>query len=247
MKKITNLWYVIGGIGTLLVATSIYSVLYAVPQCGGEVLEAPYAVVVGAFDLEVDAVLQNIERTGECKNNGIVYYQASYHDIPLLVFESGMGLTLAEQTTDSTLSNFNVTQLVFSGIAGSADSTLPLGSVAVAREWLDSVNKKRFRIDASLVEKAEGIETVHVVDRGASFGAFVTDVRSIPEGVQIVDLETSGIARSAQKYQVPFIAFRGISDIVGEESSDELFQQAASNSAEAVLSFLSDKEVTGKE
>ncbi len=238
MKIYIYIRYAFGVLGVLLVVFGLKVLFFSIPECGAEVMETPHTVVVGAFDIEIDAILQNIERTGECKKKGIVYYQGTANGIPLLVYESGMGLLSAEQTTNSTLSNFTVTQLVFSGIAGSVNTTLTVGSVVVAEEWVDIVNGEQFLINTSLVEKARSIELVQVVQRGASFDSFVTDAGAVPEGVHIVDMETVSIARSAEKYQVPFIAFRGISDVVGKESSDEIFHTAAQNSAEMAFVFL---------
>jgi adenosylhomocysteine nucleosidase len=223
----------------LLLSVAVGYSMFSIPSCTNEVTQKPYVVIATAVAFESNALLERIETVGICRRDGIVYHVAEYGGKNILVYESGMGSLNAQKSTDATLSDFDVELLVFSGIAGAIDSTLPIGSVVVAEEWMDVESEERFHVDASLVEKARTLKAVRVVALGATFDEFVTTTENIPEGVRVVDMETAGIARTAEKYHVPFIAFRGISDYVGKDGMDDDFTYSASESAKVVVEFLS--------
>jgi adenosylhomocysteine nucleosidase len=59
---------------------------------------------------------------------------------------------------------------------------------------------------------------------------------------EALDMETAAVAVVAHEHQVPYIAFRSLSDLAGGESGDNVMRTfgrlAAANSAAVVLEFL---------
>ena len=54
---------------------------------------------------------------------------------PVVLFLSGISMTNAAMNTQLVLDRFNVTHIVFSGIAGGVNPALNVGDVVVAERW----------------------------------------------------------------------------------------------------------------
>jgi len=204
--------------------------------CVSELAAAPRTFVVSAFSVEQDALFARVETQGECAVGGTTYYLARHEGEEIVIYMSGVGPREAAESTRSTLETFDVELLVFSGIAGAVDPELRVGQTVVARAWEDEGGAEPVTTAATLLEELP--DTVTVAESGVTVDYFVTDVSTLRVDASIVDMETYAVARVAEQYEVPFIAFRSVSDLADGGESSEAFEQAAEASAEAALEFV---------
>ena len=219
-------------VGTVVIRTN--------GTCDESITTVPLKSIVTAFDVEQDAVLSRVHIEESCTVGKTTYYVVEYEGEQLLLFMSGIGPSEATRTTEKTLSTFNVTLLVFSGIAGAVDTSLTIGDTIVAREWLDDEGDDAIQVPDMHLQQARQ-ESIRIVEKGISVDYFVTDTTVLPQGVSIVDMETHDVAAVAQTHNVPFIAFRSISDFADGSESTTKFVTAAGNSADTALTFLSQR------
>ncbi len=121
----------------------------------------------------------------------------------------------------------------------------PVGAVmlAVAQSVADSVDLAGCTTDGVCVQHPP-----HVAPggNGVSGSRFVSNAalrRQIWDVFEadVVDMETAAVARVAREGQVPFLAFRALSDLASGGAGDEFatfFQLAADNAASVVVAFL---------
>ena len=266
--------------------------------------------VISAFTPEFDALATFLDEASERFINGNRFLTGRIEGQDVVLFQSGISMVNAAMTTQLALSHFDVSGIVFSGIAGGVDPSLVIGDVVVADRWgqyletvfgretetgfaipswmssdfanygmmftrnVDVVSARQdepesrfwFPVDegflALAAEVAEGIELsacnaentclrdspeIVVGGAGVSGSSFV-DNAAFREyvfetfGAQVLDMESAAVAHVAYANQVPFIAFRSLSDLAGgSEDENELpvfFSLAATNSAAVVRAFL---------
>jgi adenosylhomocysteine nucleosidase len=217
----------------------------------------------------------------------------------------------AAMTTQMALDHFEISHIVFSGIAGGVDPSLSIGDVVVPEQWgqyLEGAFAREtaegtfalpswmgsdfpnygmmytmpvevvregleepearfwFEVDPSLLEVAQGLAgSISLEDcneenaclpgapelvvggNGVSGTTFVDNV-AFREFVfetfaaRVLDMESAAVAHVAYANDVPFIAFRSLSDLAGggegENQMATFMSLASSNSAAVVEAFL---------
>src|SRR5699024_8079806 len=215
--------------------------------------------------------------------NGITFTTGTLQSQPVVLFLSGIGMTNAAMTTQLALDHFNLSHIVFSGIAGGADPDLNIGDVLVAERWgqyLETVmaremesgfqppkgteglkfpgfgkmfprevrvrseqqpeihHKFWFEVDQNLLQRAKKLQDVSLEScsqekecleneprviiggNGVSGSAFIdnADFRRYAHDTfdaRVLDMESAACAAVAYSNDVPFIAFRSLSDLAG--------------------------------
>lgn len=272
---------------------------------------APRLVVMSAFETELEKLLAKTDVTDTYVLNGRTFYVGDLAGNDVVLFLSGVSMVNAAMTTQTALDHFNVSGIVFSGIAGGVNPDLNIGDVAVPAQWGQyqeqlfaretpggwdtmgypddfgnygmmfpqavSVTQKGnkpdseeeafwFPVDPAMLEvarqlidrvdlddcTAQGVCLDHdpvmaVGGNGVSGPTFVdnADYREwVWETFQAsaLDMETAAVAHVAYVNDVPYIAFRSLSDLAGGEAGenayDTFFRLAADNSVRVVEAFL---------
>ncbi|RIJ16887.1 hypothetical protein D1227_16805 [Henriciella mobilis] len=272
----------------------------------------PRIALATAYAPEFAALIPELEAPSEYMINGVSYWAGRMQERDVVLFETGVSLVNATMNTERLLENFNITDIVVSGVAGGLDPDLTIGDVTVPARWaqynesvymretddggfkphagvepelpvFDFIGTRGVRIASSddpspqpqiwfeatprllsIAEKAaeaanlrrcddEGLclpeqPEVVVGGSGVTGSIFMDNARfrdylyTVFEA-QVVEMETAAVAMVAHAHDVPFIAFRSLSDLAGggEANENEItaFQHlAALNSAAVVLSFL---------
>jgi adenosylhomocysteine nucleosidase len=96
---------------------------------------APRIAVVSAFAPEWNALKGMVRNEQACTINGSAFVTGVIEGRPVVLFMSGISMVNAAMTTQLALDRFNITGLVFSGIAGGADPALSIGDVVVPERW----------------------------------------------------------------------------------------------------------------
>ncbi|WP_172329964.1 5'-methylthioadenosine/S-adenosylhomocysteine nucleosidase [Mangrovicoccus sp. HB161399] len=273
--------------------------------------DAPSRIaVMSAFAPEWGMLVEALEGAESTSLNGVTFVTGRLAGQEVVLFLSGISMVNAAMTTQLALDHFDVSAIVFSGIAGGVDPSLHIGDVVVAGQWgsyleallaretsdgymqlpfvptdfpnygmifpkavevmregIDAPERKFwFEADPALLATAEKVaaeiefedcasETdclseppeVVVGGNGVSGMAFLDNAdfrRYVFEtfDAHVVDMESAAVAQVAWANQVPFIAFRSLSDLAGGgEGANEMgtfFALAAGNSATLVTAFL---------
>ncbi|MFV0492396.1 MAG: 5'-methylthioadenosine/S-adenosylhomocysteine nucleosidase [Pseudorhodobacter sp.] len=284
----------------------------AVPHAMAETLDAtPRVAVMSAFAPEWVMLQEALEEPQGHELNGTQFVTGRLEGREVVLFLSGVSMVNAAMTTQLALDHFEITEIVFSGIAGGVDPSLNIGDVVVSSQWgqylegilaretapdefaippflqsalpnygmmftapvevasarTDSPEEKYwFPTDPAMLETAAQVageialeacntensclsETPRVVVGGngvsgmsfldnANFRSFIFDTFK----AQVVDMESAAVAHVAYVNQVPFIAFRSLSDLAGggegENEMGTFLSLAAANSAAVVKAFL---------
>lgn len=296
---------------------SLTLILILVSCAPGQELESartdqtPRLVVMSAFDAELAELRSQARITHTYVINGRTYYAGQLAGKDVVLALSGVSMVNAAMTAQTILDHFEVSAIVFSGIAGGVNPGLNIGDVVVpaqwgeyqeqvfARETADGWETGQFRSDFGNYDmmfpqnvsvtrsggKPDGEEQlfwfpvssdmVDVVRKltgqvkltkcttgkvclnneprvvtggnGVSGPTFV-DNAAYREWVwqvfraDALDMESAAVAHVAYVNNVPFIAFRSLSDLAGggpgANEISTFFQLAADNSANVVILFL---------
>jgi len=107
----------------------------AVPAAAQTLDATPRIAVLSAFEPEWQGLKAGIEDPTEHVDTGITYVTGKLEGRDVVLFLSGIGMVNAAMTTQLALDRFNITALVFSGIAGGVDPDLNLGDIVVAEAF----------------------------------------------------------------------------------------------------------------
>jgi adenosylhomocysteine nucleosidase len=97
--------------------------------------ETPRLAVVSAYEPEWQILLDTIEVEETFKINGYDYTTGKLAGNDVVLFLTGVSMVNAAMTTQIVIDRFNVTSIVFSGIAGGVNPDLNIGDVTVAQQW----------------------------------------------------------------------------------------------------------------
>ena len=273
--------------------------------------DTPRLAIVSAFAPELEALLTETEVEATHVLNGRSYILGTLNGNDVVLFLSGISMVNATMTTQQALDAFNVTGIVFSGIAGGVNPNLSVGDVTVPARWgqyqeqffaraeisgwnygwhdapfgnygmmvpqnvevtsgrgePDAVEPRFwFPVDEAMLEVArvaaaevtltrctpddvclDSAPDVVVGGSGVSGSTFVDNAlyRSWVWDTfraQALDMETAAVAHVAYVNEVPYLAFRSLSDLAGggpgENEVNTFFELASTNSAALVLEFL---------
>ncbi|MGE5775592.1 MAG: 5'-methylthioadenosine/S-adenosylhomocysteine nucleosidase [Chloroflexota bacterium] len=272
---------------------------------------SPRLAVMSAFEAELTQLRSKANITDKYVINGRTYYIGELAGKDVVLVLSGVSMVNAAMTAQTVLDHFEVSGIVFSGIAGGVNPDLEIGDVVVPAQWGEyqeqtfaretadgwdagepttkfenygmmfpqSVSLVRegqspdseeqlfwLPVSQNMLETAkEAAEQVQLSDctvmklcldhkpevvvggNGVSGPTFV-DNAEYREWVwqtfqaDALDMESAAVAHVAYVNDVPFIAFRSLSDLAGggpgENEISTFFQLAADNSASVVIAFL---------
>jgi adenosylhomocysteine nucleosidase len=116
-----------------LVATFAYSL--PIIKSGGLLDNTPRLGVESAFDSELEILLSETTDKTEYVLNGKTFTTGNIHGVDVVLFLSGVSMVNAASNTQLLFDNFNVRDLIFSGIAGGVNPSLNIGDVVIPAQW----------------------------------------------------------------------------------------------------------------
>lgn len=266
----------------------------------------PRTALITAYSTEIQPLVKALKNRHEYRLQGVRFTVGTLNGEPVVLFMTGVSMNNAAMNAQRVLDQFNIKQIVFSGIAGSVDASRHIGDVVVPSRWAnyseslyareteqgyqppDSVRKSElapygmiyprltdvlsarsrdkeerqwFPASELLLSLAKGVTgvtlsscaakgqcthktpAIKVGGTGVSGSIFMDnagyrDYLHRVFGAQIADMESSAVAQVAYANQIPFIAFRAVSDLAGGESdqnSKHIYSTMAANNAAAVV------------
>ena len=217
--------------------------------------------IIGAVVEEAEAIKKEIKEIKETVISGISFFTGKFNDKDVVFVQSGIGKVNAAIT--ATL--FKVSEVIFSGVAGSLDERLKVGDVVIGRDivqhdvdatafgykmgQIPQMKEWAFESDKELVEKAGNINDF---DHRIFFGRILTGDQFVSKkDVKIrlgkdfealcVDMESGAVAQVCTRLGVKFLIIRSISDSITDESDMEYetFVKLAAKNSTRIL-----KEIT---
>jgi adenosylhomocysteine nucleosidase len=95
----------------------------------------PRIAVISAFAPELTVLLPQVQQPVKHRVNGVEFTTGVLSGKQVVVFLSGVSMTNAAMNTQLVLDRFNVTGILFSGIAGGVNPSLHIGDVTVPAQW----------------------------------------------------------------------------------------------------------------
>lgn len=194
--------------------------------------------IIGAMDVEVATLKEKMENVAVTVKAGMEFYEGQLEGLPAVVVQCGIGKVNAALCTQILCSNFEVTHLVNTGIAGSLLAALDIGDLVISQDaihhdfdlrfWgrpigqVPGMDVTAFPADEKMIQQAfvaaEEVNPGHTrIGRVASGDQFICSKeqkRRIIADTQGIcaEMEGASIAHAAYRNGVPFVIIRAISD-----------------------------------
>jgi adenosylhomocysteine nucleosidase len=160
--------------------------------------------------------LLRLERTGE--QGKLPVYEGRCGATEVVLTGTGIGPVLADAAAERMLADSTFDRVIVCGIAGGLAPASLVGHLVVPEEVYDGATGERFRSTP-----IDGVTPKGVIRMGDGDDYEFSDadvVGLVAEGVTALDMETAAIARVCARHDVPWIAFRVISDMAGDRALD---------------------------
>lgn len=204
--------------------------------------------IIGAMDVEVERLKQDMEIEREVKKAGMEFCQGVLMGQAAVVVRSGIGKVNAAVCTQILVDEFQVDGVINTGIAGSLNAQIDIGDIVISTDVLhhdmDAVNFGyplgqipqmdvfSFRADEELADLAEKV--CHEVNpeiqvfrgRVVSGDQFIAD-KAVKERITnefhgfCTEMEGAAIAQASYLNQVPFVIIRAISDKADDSATED--------------------------
>lgn len=194
--------------------------------------------IIGAMDVEVAALKENMLDLSVYTHAGSEYCEGTLRDCPAVVVQCGVGKVNAALCAQILISVYGVTHLVNTGIAGSLCAQLDIGDLVVSQDaihhdfdlrfWgrpvgqVPGMDVTAFPSDEKLMKlsfaAAEEVNPGHTLKgRVASGDQFICSREQKEKiicdtGAICAEMEGAAIAHTAYRNGVPFVIIRAISD-----------------------------------
>jgi adenosylhomocysteine nucleosidase len=124
----------------VLVMSLILSVI--IPKVSGKnnaglLDKKPRLALESAFDSELQLLLAQTSGKTAYVENGRTYTTGNLRGVDVVLSLSGVSMVNAAANTQLLLDHFNVTHLIFSGIAGGVNPDLNIGDVVIPAQWAE--------------------------------------------------------------------------------------------------------------
>jgi len=222
--------------------------------------------IIGAMEIEIETIKKSVKNLTEIKKGIRTFFVGEIEKKEVVIVQAGIGKVNAAITTSKLLEDFSIDCIINIGVAGGQNG-VKHNDVVISTEVLyhdvevTSFGKyvhgqmpghtPTFIANKTLIEKTiQVLKETHMsykLGKIASGDQFVTSIDKIKEvnaiynDIYAVEMEACAIAHTATLYNVPFIVYRSISDVLGDESQSEDFNkfvETASVNASLVLSEL---------
>jgi len=193
-----------------------------------------FVAILGALHRELVYIRPEIKIQSRIKKNGVPFWMGSYGPRKIILVQTGVGPSQAQQATRVALSSFPVKVLISVGFACALHHEMKIGDLVVGESasFFDQDCPVSYPADSRLLLVA-GEVLDHVgasrLDRATVFKGPLLTVRRIIEravekktlasttGAIALDMESAAIAGAAADAQIAYLPIRAISDLVDED------------------------------
>ena len=208
--------------------------------------------IIGAMEIELTALKKNLASPCEKKSGGLVFTEGLLNGKEVVIVKSGIGKVNAALCAQRLISEFNVSSIINTGIAGAMAQGLKVLDFVVSTDAIyhdvdvtgfgyklteiPQMDTSDFKADPALIDLAE--KTFASLDelkghtlisgRIASGDQFISD-RHIKEKIRVccnpacVEMEGAAIAHTCHLNNVPFVIIRCMSDMA-DDGGESLYE-----------------------
>lgn len=226
--------------------------------------------IVGAMEVEITYVLERLQDIDKIEKNTFTFYKGNYLNHEIILVRSGIGKVMASMLATILLDTFGIDRLINIGVAGGIYGKAKANDCLLVDSAFYSDVDLTIDVDGSKgypYGMLPGFPREFVLDhfemdltkfnfdivRGAILTGdqFVTDEKKTKsliethfkdDNICAMDMETAAFAQVCHVFQIPFMAIRAISDIVGSKEETDTYSfnliQACSHSGMVVLEYL---------
>lgn len=217
-------------------------------------------LVVGAMDSEIEYIkshLQNIKEEQFCNFN---FYLGNISNKEIILVKSGIGRVMAGLLIGVAYNNYQFDAVVNIGVAGGAKGT-NLGDIIVGKNYVYGDVDLRSggfgydfgqmagcpRVFTSKVDLSKLSGNDFIFGDMCTCDSFTTSEPFVNElnnnyfndlNIKCFDMESTAFAQACNFYNVPFLAIRSISDVIGSSFQSEDYKKNEVTSAIKVNKFV---------
>ena len=220
--------------------------------------------IIGAMDLEVDALKAQLETKKELTKAGMTFLEGTLNGANVVIVKCGIGKVNAGMCVQILADLFDVTHVINTGVAGSLNADLDIGDILVstdaiyhdmdvtifgyAKGQVPGTTSPSFKADEKMVALA--MESCKAVNpditcrsgRVVSGDQFISSKevknRLIEDfGGFCAEMEGAAIAHAATLNNLPFVVIRAISDKADDSAEMDYpsFERAAAKHSAALV------------
>lgn len=220
--------------------------------------------IIAAVIEEVEAIRGELLNVEIEEKFGITFYKGILENKEVVLVQSGIGKVNAAITTTLLIENYDVDEIIFSGVAGSLNKDINIGDVVIGEDvvqydvdatafgykigQIPQMPVYSFFSNEELIKKVEKIGNKNfklVKGRILTGDQFISgkDIK-LELGKKFnalcVDMESGSVAQVCYKLNKKFLIIRSISDSVSDESGMEynIFVKLAANNSKEILKEL---------
>lgn len=223
--------------------------------------------IIGAMELEVEALKAAMHVSKIVKKANMGFYEGTLGGAAVVVVRSGIGKVNAALCTQILADLFDVTHIINTGVAGSLNAALDIGDILISKDALHhdmdvtifgyqpgevpQIGTREFVADERLVTLAKAACEKVNPDIHAVIGRVVSGDQFISEGVvkeklirefqgDCAEMEGASIAHGAYLNSIPFVIIRAISDKADNSAEMDYpqFEAAAAKHSAALVEEL---------
>lgn len=194
--------------------------------------------IIGAMDEEIQLYKEEMGNIRETHKAGITYFSGELKGKNIVLCKSGVGKVNASVCTQILIDQFQVEQVIFTGVAGALNPSLDIGDIVVSVDCLyhdmdvtalgfkvgeiPFSSKSIFKADDQLVKisveaSKDVVEGKTIPGRILSGDQFVADrekVKALHEQLHgdCTEMEGAAVAHVCDMNGIPFVIVRSMSD-----------------------------------
>ena len=194
--------------------------------------------IIGAMDVEVALLKEKMQNITTETRAGSDYFAGTLEGVDAVVVQCGVGKVNAALCAQILISEFGVTHLVNTGIAGSLSNELDICDLLISQDAMyhdfdcnhfgyphgrvPGMDVTAFPADETMIrfalEAAESVAPGHVKTGRVATGDQFVCSKEMKDGIiektggLCTEMEGGAIAQAAYRNQVPFVIIRAISD-----------------------------------
>lgn len=224
--------------------------------------------IIGAMNEEIEALLNGMTDIQKEIKAEIEYYKGVFNGLDVVVCKSGVGKVNASICTQILIDRFQVSKILFTGVAGAVNPELNIGDIVISIDCMQHdmdatalgfkqgeipfMDRYIFQADEALIQLASRVSNEEVNNQsivkgrvlsGDQFVANREKVRQLFEQFEgtCTEMEGAAVAQVCSMNHVPFVIIRSISD-KADGSADrnflEFVKYAADNSYKIIVGML---------
>ncbi len=215
-------------------------------------------LIVGAMDSEIEFLKSKLENIKEEDHNLFKFYIGKLFDKDIILVKSGIGRVMAGLLIGVAKCNYQFDAVINIGVAGGTQGT-NLGDIIIGRNYVYGdvdLSSGGFGYDFGQMAgcpkvfkcsiEFDNLNYKYIYGDICTCDSFTTSIDFVNEinkkyfsslNIKCFDMESTAFAQSCFVYNIPFLAIRSISDVIGSTFQSEDYEKNEYTSAKKVNEF----------